>query len=251
MSDRAIQQLIQWLKRARYPVALTGAGVSTESGIPDFRSAACGLWKMIDPFKVASLEGFLRDTQGFYEFWQWRFAKLSAAEPNITHTTLVKLEERGLLKALITQNIDDLHRAAGSQRLYEVHGSYKQGVCIGCGDEIEISDLFAKVREQGIPRCSVCNGLLKPNVVLFGEMMPPAFRKGVQEVLKSDLLLVLGASLEVYPVADLVPQAKYKGARVVVINRDKTPIDAQADLVIPCELGAVMRRLGELLGLYD
>lgn len=251
MSDRAIQQLIQWIKSAHYAVALTGAGVSTESGIPDFRSADCGLWKMIDPFKVASLEGFLSDTKGFYEFWQWRFAMLSMAEPNITHTTLAKLEAHGLLKAVITQNIDNLHRAAGSKKLYEVHGNYRRGVCIECKNEVEITHLFAKVREQGIPRCDACNGLLKPNVVLFGEMMPPAFMKAVQDVLRSDLLLVLGSSLEVYPIADLVPQAKYKGVRVVVINRDETPVDAHVDLVIPCELGAVMGRLGELLGLQD
>jgi len=249
MIDAQLKQLAGWIEEARYAIALTGAGVSTESGIPDFRGADCGLWKMVDPFKVASIDGFFSDTHGFYDFWLWRFAKLSSAAPNITHLSLARLESRGLLKAIITQNIDNLHHLAGTTRLYEVHGNYTRGVCIDCHNKIDTAKILAKVSREKLARCDDCGGLLKPDVVLFGEMLPPAFMDGLKEVLRADLLLVLGSSLEVYPVADLVPQAKQNGARVVVLNREETPFDGSANLVISCELGAAMGRLSELLDL--
>ena len=246
-----VQKLAGMLERSRYAVALTGAGVSTESGIPDFRSPGSGLWAQVDPLKVASIDGFRRDPKGFYEFWKWRFAKLTEAEPNVTHKVLARLEQEGRLKAVITQNIDGLHTKAGSKRVLEVHGSYTRGVCVGCHEICDIEDVFRKVEEsqEGVPRCDRCGGLLKPDVVLFGELLPPAFQEAELEVLKCDLLLALGSSLEVYPVAGLVPQAKARGAQLVILNRDPTDFDSMADLVIHAELGPTMQRLAELLGL--
>ena len=249
--DEKLNRLAEWLTNARYAVVLTGAGVSTESGIPDFRSPGSGLWSQVDPMKVASIEGFLSNPKRFYEFWRWRFAKLTEAEPNVTHKVLAKLEAQGLLKAVITQNIDGLHKRAGSKRVLEVHGSYTRGVCVECREVCPIEDVFQKVEksEEGVPRCDRCGGLLKPDVVLFGELLPPAFQEAELEVAKCDLLLALGSSLEVYPVAGLVPRAKYSGARVVIINRDPTEFDAIADLVIHAQLGPTMQKLAKLLGL--
>lgn len=249
--DEQLKELARWIEKAQHAVALTGAGVSTESGIPDFRSPESGLWAMVDPLKVASIHGFLSDPLGFYQFWKWRFAKLTEAEPNLAHELLAQLEARGRLQAVITQNIDDLHRKAGSRNVYEVHGNYTRGVCIECRKLYEIDDVFAKVEREGIPRCEICDGLLKPDVVLFGELLAPDFSRGEAEVHRADLLLVLGSSLEVYPVADLVPEAKYSGAKVAILNREPTPFDDLADLVIHGDLGPAMSRLRELLGLRE
>jgi len=241
--------LVDQLERARYAVALTGAGVSTESGIPDFRSPEIGLWAQVNPLEVASVDGFLSNPQRFYEFWKWRFAKLTEAKPNVTHKVLASLEAQGKLKAVITQNIDGLHRKAGSERVIEVHGNYARGVCVDCRRVYAIEDVFVKVEQSGVPRCDGCDGLLKPDVVLFGELLPPAFSEAEREAARCDLLLVLGSSLEVYPVAGLVPRAKHSGARVVIISRDPTEFDHIADPVIHARLGPVMRRLTERLGL--
>ena len=243
----SVQELAKLLKQARYAVALTGAGVSTESGIPDFRSPQSGLWQQVDPFKVASIEGFRRDPESFYEFWSWRFAKLTEAKPNVIHMVLAELERKGLLKALITQNIDNLHRRAGSKKIYEVHGNYTRGLCVECHKRYEITALFEKVKQSKVPYCDDCYGLLKPDVVLFGELLPSAFYESVAEVEKADLMLVLGTSLEVYPVAELIPQAQRSGAKIAILNRETTPFDRVANLVIHSQLGQTMELLRKLI----
>lgn len=247
--EQRLRELARWIREAKHAVALTGAGVSTESGVPDFRSPESGLWTMVDPFRVASVHGFLSDPAGFYEFWRWRFAKLSEAEPNLTHTVLARLEAQGLLQAVITQNIDGLHQRAGSRNVYEVHGNYTRGVCIECRKPYEIERILEKVDQERVPRCELCEGLLKPDVVLFGELLTPDFSRSEAEVHRADLLLVLGSSLEVYPVADLVPQAKFGGAKLTIINREATPFEDLADLAIRGDLGPAMCQLSELLGL--
>ncbi len=244
---RKIGQLAKWIRQAQKALAFTGAGVSTESGIPDFRSPETGLWEIFDPARVASVAGFLKDPQGFYDFWTFRFAAMSQARPNITHELLADLEARGFLHGVITQNIDGLHYRAGSKRVFEVHGSYRRGVCYDCREAYSIEVVFEQMQKGTIPRCAGCNGLVKPDVVLFGELLPEDFTTAAQIVSEADLLIVLGSSLEVYPVAELVPRAKSYGARLAIINREETPFDGLADLVIHSELGPCMRHLRETL----
>jgi NAD-dependent deacetylase len=242
-----IGQLVQLLQKARYAVAFTGAGVSTDSGIPDFRSPGSGLWEQHNPMEIASIEGFRSNPARFYEFWRWRFAKLASASPNVTHQLLAELESQGHVKCVITQNIDNLHRQAGSRRVLEVHGNFTRGLCIGCKKTYTIQEIFAKVERQRIPLCDSCQNLLKPDVVLFGELLTSDFDHALDEIERCDLLLVLGTSLEVYPAAALVPQAKRRGVKVVIVNRDKTPFDSTADLVIQSELQPVMLQLRQVL----
>ncbi len=237
------------LQKARYAVAFTGAGVSTESGIPDFRSPGSGLWEQHNPMEIASIGGFRSNPARFYEFWRWRFAKLADALPNITHTVLAELEAHGYLKSVITQNIDNLHHQASSKRVLEVHGNFTRGLCIGCKKTYTIQEIFIKVERQRIPLCDDCKSLLKPDVVLFGELLTPDFDRALEEIERCDLLLVLGTSLEVYPVAALVPQAKRHGAQIAIMNRDKTPFDSIADLVIQSELQSVMLQLRQALSM--
>lgn len=240
MIDGRIDELVERIRGGHRMVALTGAGVSTESGIPDFRSAG-GLWENTDPMRVASIQGFLDDPEGFYRFWREKFAALTHAEPNVAHRVLATLEGRHKLASVITQNIDGLHRKAGSQRVHEVHGSFQRARCLRCGTNYPISEVFEQSRRWEVPHCDMCGGLIKPDVVLFGEMLPDAFQLATRDVSQADTLLVLGSSLEVHPVAGLVPQAKASGASVVLVNRDEGPYDQLADLVVQGELGELMR----------
>lgn len=235
------------VREARYGVALTGAGVSTDSGIPDFRSPSTGLWAQYNPMEVASIEGFRNNPVRFYEFWRQRFAKLVDARPNITHKVLAQLEARGYVKCVITQNIDSLHQKAGSRRVLEVHGTYTRGICLGCKKTYSIQEIFNKVESHRVPLCDECNDLLKPDVVLFGELLTPDFESAFDEIERCDFLFVLGTSLEVYPVAGLVPHAKRRGAQLAIVNREATPFDRIADIAIHSELGPVMAELHRLL----
>lgn len=242
-----VERLAQMLQEAQYAIALTGAGVSTDSGIPDFRSPSTGLWAQYNPMEVASIDGFRSNPARFYEFWRQRFAKLADAQPNITHRVLAELEARGYVHCIITQNIDDLHRKAGSKRVLEVHGNYTRGLCIGCKKTYTIREIFERVERHRVPLCDKCKNLLKPDVVLFGELLTPDFDQARDEADRCDCMIVLGTSLEVYPIAWLVPQAKLKGAAIAIINRDETPFDRIADLVIHSELQPVMTELQRLL----
>lgn len=241
-------RLVRLIKQARHAVALTGAGVSTDSGIPDFRSPG-GLWNQKDPMAVASVGGLRANPRAFYAFWRWRFGRLAEARPNVTHRTLAALERQGLVAAVITQNIDGLHRRAGSERVIEVHGSYERSHCLECGADYPSAVLWRQIETDEIPTCHLCGGLVKPAVILFGEAMPPAFNEALALVRKSDLLLVLGSSLVVHPVAELVPTACAAGARLAILNRDATPYDSLAEVLIHDDLASVMTQLAVQLEL--
>lgn len=242
MSDE-IAELAALIDDARHGVALTGAGVSTDSGIPDFRGDG-GLWGDADPAKVASIEGFHADVVGFYAFWADRFRSLTTAQPNATHRLLAELESRGRIQAVVTQNIDGLHGRAGSRRVFEVHGSFRTVSCLSCPLRTKIETLFDQVDRGDTPSCPSCSGpKMKPDVVLFGEPLPPTFDEAAKEVEMADLLLVLGSSLTVYPVAELVPKARRAGAKVALINRDPGPFDDVADVVIHAELKPTIKML--------
>lgn len=247
-NDR-VHELARWLRESSRAVALTGAGVSTDSGIPDFRSPHSGLWAHHDPMKVASAEGFRGDPIAFYAFWAERFGSLGEAEPNLTHRILAQLEARGIVRAVVTQNIDGLHQRAGSRNVLEVHGTWRTSRCTTCGERYETLGYLAELRPGEAPTCHLCSGLVKPEVVLFGESLAPAFEEAEREVDRCDLLITLGTSMEVWPVAGLAPRAHRAGARVVVISREETAADDEAELVIHAELAEVSQRLARELDL--
>lgn len=219
-------------------VTLTGAGVSTESGIPDFRSAG-GIWAQYDPYEVASIDAFRRDPERVWAFYALRLDVLREAKPNAAHVALAELETRGLVQAVITQNVDRLHAAAGSRDVIEVHGSIGRGVCLACGWETD--DVAALLP---LPRCARCGAILKPGVVMFGELLPvDAIDRATRLAQEAALLLVVGTSLEVWPVAGLPEETLTHGGKLAVLNRDATPYDHRADLVVHASAGDTLAAL--------
>jgi NAD-dependent deacetylase len=232
--DLPIKRAIDYLKHSQRAVALTGAGISTPSGIPDFRSPGSGLWKKSDPLAVASIAVFERNPQDFYS-WIYPLAELILhARPNPAHIALADLEAKGPLQALITQNIDMLHSQAGSKNVYEVHGHLRQATCTGCGIVVDAAGILQEfVLTQEMPVCEHCGQVLKPNITLFGEVPPlTVFRAAEAWSATCDLMLVVGSSLEVVPVADLPLLAKQNGARLIIVNLVETYADQMADVVI-------------------
>jgi NAD-dependent deacetylase len=242
--DDLIARSAQLLREASYAVAMTGAGISTPSGIPDFRSPDSGLWTKVDPFAVASLFAFRLHPQDFYE-WIRPFARLIVeAQPNPAHRALARLEAAGLIKAIITQNIDGLHQRAGSQRVHEVHGHVREATCVRCYRTVPADILIEQFVEDGqVPRCT-CGGLLKPNVILIGEQLPlqvlTAARKDTNAC---DLMLVAGSSLEMEPAADLPLVALGHDARLIIVNYQSTYLDDRADVVIHDDVAEILPRI--------
>jgi NAD-dependent deacetylase len=225
--DAAI--LAELIARNQPCVALTGAGVSTESGIPDFRSAG-GIWERFNPYEVASIDAFHRDPGRVWEFYALRLDVLADAEPNPAHHALARLEEARLLQAVITHNVDRLHAAAGSRDVIEVHGSIARAQCLRCGTVVEGDELRALLP---LPHCPTCGAVPKPDVVMFGELLPVvAFERATELARDAALLIVVGSSLEVYPVAGLPDETLASGGKLAIVNRDTTPYDARATLVI-------------------
>jgi NAD-dependent deacetylase len=241
--------LAGWLRESDNAIALTGAGVSTDSGIPDFRSTKSGLWAHHDPMKVASIEGFRADPAGFYEFWRKQFGATMKAVPNLTHRVLAALEERGLLRAVITQNIDGLHQRSGSKRVLEVHGNWHDVRCLRCGTRSKMATFLEELGAKEAPHCASCGGLIKPEVVLFGESLTIDFDEAERLTSSCDLLLAMGTSMEVWPAAGLGERALRAGARFVIVNREETSVDDQASLVIRGELAEISSLLARELGL--
>ena len=229
----------QWIQESNRIVAFTGAGVSTESGIKDFRSAD-GLYSQhfeYPPETIISHSFFERRPEYFYRFYREKMLPLGF-EPNIAHKILAQWEQAGKLSAVVTQNIDGLHQKAGSRKVYELHGSVLRNYCQRCGRAYSAE--FIRDSE-GIPKCS-CGGIVKPDVVLYEESLPQdAIEKSVRAIADADLLIVMGTSLTVYPAAGLIQY--YRGHRLVLINRDATPYDDQADLVFHDSLGQVLTQL--------
>jgi NAD-dependent deacetylase len=220
--------LAQLLRCARSVVALTGAGISVPSGIPDFRSPGTGVWENVDPMEVAHIDAWRADPERFWSFYGQRFQTLGDKAPNGAHRALVALERRGLLEAVITQNIDMLHRRAGTQQLVEVHGSIASCSCLSCGARVASDDVLALLGKATVPACS-CGHPLKPDVVLFGEFLPEAaLERATQLAAGADLLLCIGSSLEVYPVAQLPAITLRHGGRVAIVTQGQTPYDEVA-----------------------
>jgi len=233
------ERLAELIRGCQPCVVLTGAGVSTESGIPDFRSHT-GMWAQYDPMEYASIDGFRRDPVKVWDFYAKRLAVLTEAKPNAAHLALAELEHRGLLEAVVTQNIDGLHQAAGSQRVIEVHGSIRTFVCLACGHRESLERVLELLP---LPTCERCGEVLKPGVVMFGELLPPGAMEQASELIgDAGLLLVVGSALEVYPVAGLPDEALASGARLAIVNKGSTPYDSRADLVVDASAGETLTR---------
>jgi NAD-dependent deacetylase len=240
LNTRQVRQAAGVLRGSRWTAVLTGAGVSTESGLPDFRSPG-GLWTREDPARVASLSAFERDPGAFYDFYRARLGMLTAALPNAAHEAIARLEALGFVQVVITQNIDGLHQRAGSREVVEVHGNLREARCHACGAIVPISEMTSQLDRGARPRCARCPGLLRPNVVLFEEMLPLAAYERAEEACgRCAVLLVVGSSLEVYPAAGLPGIAAGRGAQLVIVNREPTAYDGAARLVLRGMAGTVL-----------
>jgi NAD-dependent deacetylase len=243
-------RLAELIREARSVVALTGAGISVPSGIPDFRSPRTGLWANVNPMEVAHIGVFHSDPERFWRFYGERFQTLSDKRPNAAHYALAALEQAGLLAAVITQNIDRLHARAGSRELIEVHGTIAHSSCLRCRAEYPLADVRARqaADPRRIPRCE-CGEPLKPDVVLFGEYLPvDALARAEALAAEADLMLCIGSSLEVYPVAELPATTLAAGGSIAIITQGSTPLDSRAAVRmrgdVVQELAAVTAALG-------
>jgi NAD-dependent deacetylase len=233
--------LLDLMKESKYTVVLTGAGMSTESGLPDFRSAGKGLWKYLNPQELASTYAMQYNREAFIDFYKFRIDGLKQCKPHQGHFILAKWEKNGWIKSIITQNVDGFHREAGSRNVIELHGTLAALHCHSCKREYE-NTLYLK----GKYTCKDCGGFLRPSVVLFGENLPhEAIEASEQETLKADLMIVLGSSLQVSPANYFPLEAKRNGAKLVIVNMEETEFDEYADVVIHG------RKIGELLKEMD
>lgn len=232
--DAAFRRAVDLLKVAQHVVVLTGAGSSTPSGIPDFRSAGSGLWTRYLPMEVASLTSFRQNPERFFEWLRPLASHMLNAEPNASHVALAELEKMGYLHTIITQNIDGLHQRAGSQQVLEVHGTLNTLTCIGCYQQYPTDAFIDDYLDHGnIPYCHECQRILKPDVVLFEEQLPAeTWVQARQAALACDLLVVAGSSLQVMPVAGLPMKAIENHADVIVINQSGTYVDDRAASVL-------------------
>ena len=246
-AGRAVE-LASLIRDADSVVALTGAGISVPSGIPDFRSPGTGLWENVDPMKVAHIDAFHNDTRRFWSFYRPRFAELNEKQPNAAHVVLAELEARGILDGVVTQNIDRLHTKAGSDRVIEVHGSIATSSCTTCRSSYPLENVGALFDTDGVATCACCMGKVKPDVVLFGELLPEDAMADAERLCAgADLLLCIGSSLEVYPVAALPELTLAAGGAIAIVTKSATPYDGEAtvklDGDVVDELGAVLAAL--------
>lgn len=223
------ERLASLLTEADSAVALTGAGISVPSGIPDFRTPGEGLWEKVDPMEVATIQAFRSDPKRFWEFYRPRFATLGSKKPNRAHEALVELEMRGLLAGIITQNIDRLHHKAGTETLIEVHGSIATSSCVSCSASWALEEVEPLFDSDGVATCTECLGPVKPDVVLFGELLPEqAMSEATELAGGADVLLCVGSSLEVHPVAGLPGLTLSRGGSLAIVSQGPTPYDGDA-----------------------
>jgi NAD-dependent deacetylase len=244
------ERVADLLRASERAVVLTGAGISVPSGIPDFRSPGTGLWENVDPMEVAHIDAWRRDPDRFWSFYGRRFASLTDKVPNEAHHAIAELERRGLVRGVITQNIDRLHRVAGSERLIEVHGSIEWSLCMHCRGKLPIDRVVELIAEAGgAPECPACALPLKPDVVLFGELLPErALAEAQALAMDADLMLCVGSSLEVYPVAGLPAMTHGGGGRLVLVTQGPTPYDGDAEVKLD---GDVVEEMQAVLAALD
>jgi NAD-dependent deacetylase len=238
----SIERLTELVRDRQPCVVLTGAGVSTESGVPDFRSRE-GIWAQYDPMEYATIDAFRADPVKVWDFYGRRLHLLRDAEPNDGHRALAELEERGWVRAVITQNVDRLHERAGSRALVEVHGSIRTSSCLDCGAVVPFDEVVRRLENASAPMCT-CGRILKPDVVMFGELLAEAaIARASQLAAEARLMLVVGSTLEVYPVAGLPLETLATGGSLAIVNRGSTPFDDRAALTIDGGAGETLRAL--------
>jgi NAD-dependent deacetylase len=243
LTEKAVQ-VARMLRESSHTVVITGAGVSTDSGIPDFRSPGSGLWTRINP-ELFTIQGFQADPAQFYRLGQEFFQLIRAAEPNETHLALGRLQQRGLIKTIITQNVDGLHQKGGADRVLEIHGSLRTASCIFCRRQVSIEAVISDV-EEGVlpPLCVECGEPVKPDVILFGEALPPVYQEAVAEAEQAECIMVIGSSMQVSP-ANMLPGYT---ENLVVINREPTFYDARARIAVHGSTTEIMRLVLEQTG---
>ncbi len=240
----ASERLAELLGEAGSAVALTGAGVSVPSGIPDFRTPETGLWAKVDPMEVAHIDVFERDPARFWSYYRPRFASLGDKRPNAAHEALAELERRGLIEGVVTQNIDRLHQAGGSANVVEVHGSIETSSCSRCAASFEIERVEGLFDERGVPVCPECGGAVRPDVVLFGELLPESAMTRARDLAeRADLMLCVGSSLAVHPAAGLPQLTLERGGRLAIVTKGPTPYDEDAELKLEGEVDAELTAL--------
>jgi NAD-dependent deacetylase len=236
-----VTELAALIGERRPCIVLTGAGVSTESGVPDFRSPT-GIWAQFDPLEYGSIQAFHADPEKVWSFYAPRFSMLTEAEPNDAHRALAELELRGYVRALVTQNIDLLHQRAGSADVVEVHGTIRTSSCLGCGATYPLDDVLALLDRASVPHCAACEAVLKPDVVFFGELLPEgAIERAFALSRETELMLVVGSTLEVHPVAGLPLETLAAGGAVAIVNRGPTALDSLATLKVDGSAGEILK----------
>lgn len=234
------------IRQSSKTMVLTGAGISTESGIPDFRSPGSGLWEKIDPMEALSTTVLYNNPKKFYSEGYKMLLGMTGAEPNDSHYILAEMERLGYIKGVITQNIDNLHQKAGTKYLLEVHGNTREGSCTSCGKVVDINVITKKVNNHEIPPiCDNCGGILRPDVIFFGDMLPEDFNIAIQEMEDCELLIVIGSSLAVAPVNYLPSMAD----KLIIINNGRTAMDYKCDLKLTGNASIILEKiLSELNG---
>jgi len=247
VSVEAIEDAAELFRKAKRAVVLTGAGISTPSGIPDFRSEGSGLWSNDEPMEVASLSAFRTSPERFFNWFRPLADRIFNAKPNAAHKALAELENDKHEQIVVTQNIDGLHQKAGSKKVVEMHGTLRTLSCTECFRRVESQQFLQSYIEDGkIPRCLNCNGILKPDVILFGEQLPlSAWLEAQRETRQCDLMLVAGSSLEVLPVAGLPMQALDRGAHLIVVNNTPTYVNVRADVVITGDVASIIPEIAK------
>jgi NAD-dependent deacetylase len=243
----ALAELVALIEERRPCVVLTGAGVSTESGIPDFRSPT-GIWAQVDPLEVASLDAFRADPEKVWSFYAPRLSKLTEAEPNDAHRALADLERRGYVRAIVTQNIDLLHERAGSAQVVEVHGSIRTSSCPTCGASYPLAEVLELLDGASAPACPACGAIVKPDVVFFGELLPAAaIERAFELAREAQLMVVVGSTLEVQPVASLPLETLAGGGAIAIVNRGPTALDDLAAVRVDGGAGETLSAVAERL----
>lgn len=242
LASTDIESARQLLRDARHAVVFSGAGISTPSGIPDFRSKGSGMWESVDPMEVATRSTFLSNPQ---KFWDWKhplMLKMWDARPNPAHKALAQLESAGYVRAVITQNIDGLHQRAGSHQVFPVHGSIDEMVCLGCRSRFP-SRMFESLLRSGseMPTCKNCRQVLKPDIVLFQENLPAGvWEASEKQCARADVIMVVGSSLEVWPAAYLPEMAVDNGAKLIIVNLSATHLDSRATILLQSDLALAL-----------